>query len=155
MTIVAWLSTTIVIALLLLVLFEPSLPYRTSEPSMPVESREFVNFLSAIVNARLFSVADVAVLRSGAEIYEAQLRDIRSAKRSIHLEVYLFLRGRIAGEVLAALIERARSGVAVRIVIDRIGSTDTDAFEHWAFGPSLRIMYVNTFRRLGVRDAGS
>jgi len=40
------------------------------------------------------------------------------------------------------------------MVMDRIGGTDTDAFEHWAFGPSLRIMYVNTFRRVGdARDA--
>jgi hypothetical protein len=35
------------------------------------------------------------------------------------------------------------------MVIDRIGGTDTDAFKRWAFGPSLRIMYVNSFRRVG------
>jgi hypothetical protein len=40
------------------------------------------------------------------------------------------------------------------MVMDRIGGTDTEAFKHWAFGPSLRIMYVNTFRRVGDgRDA--
>ncbi len=37
------------------------------------------------------------------------------------------------------------------LVRDRIGDTDTDAFKRWAFGPSLRIMYVNTFARLGER----
>jgi hypothetical protein len=31
----------------------------------------------------------------------------------------------------------------------------TSAWDHWAFHPTLRIMYVNTFRRLGVRDARS
>ena len=35
------------------------------------------------------------------------------------------------------------------LVMDRIGGTDTDAFKHWAFGPSLRIMYVNSFLRVG------
>ena len=39
------------------------------------------------------------------------------------------------------------------LVIERIGDTDTDAFRHWAFGPSLRIMYVNTFARLGASDS--
>jgi hypothetical protein len=39
------------------------------------------------------------------------------------------------------------------LVIDRIGGTDTDAFRHWAFGPSLRIMYVNSFLRVGERLA--
>ena len=35
------------------------------------------------------------------------------------------------------------------LVMARIGDTDTDAFKHWAFGPSLRIMYVNSFLRVG------
>jgi hypothetical protein len=36
------------------------------------------------------------------------------------------------------------------LVIERIGATDSDAFRHWAFGPSLRIMYVNSFARVGA-----
>ena len=39
------------------------------------------------------------------------------------------------------------------LVMDRIGGADTDAFKHWAFAPSLRIMYVNTFARIGERLA--
>jgi hypothetical protein len=35
------------------------------------------------------------------------------------------------------------------LVMDRIGGTETDAYKKWAFGPSLRIMYVNTFARVG------
>ena len=35
------------------------------------------------------------------------------------------------------------------LVMDRIGGTDTDAFKQWAFTPSLRIMYVNSFLRVG------
>jgi len=37
----------------LLLLFEPGLPYRVAPSSAPLGSREFVNYLSAIVNARL------------------------------------------------------------------------------------------------------
>ncbi len=39
------------------------------------------------------------------------------------------------------------------LVMDRIGGVDTEAFKHWAFAPSLRIMYVNTFARIGERIA--
>src|SRR3977135_2098035 len=99
---------------------EPALPCRFTRPQSANDSSEFVDFLSAIVNARLFSAGEVEVLNSGAAIYAAELGAIRGAKRSIHLEAYLFLRGRIADEVLAALIERARAGVAVRLVVDRI-----------------------------------
>jgi hypothetical protein len=35
-------------------------------------------------------------------------------------------------------------------VMERIGDTKTEAFKHWAFSPALRIMYVNTFARVGV-----
>jgi hypothetical protein len=40
------------------------------------------------------------------------------------------------------------------LVISRIGEPDTEAFKHWAFGPSLRIMYVNSFLRVGERTRG-
>jgi hypothetical protein len=39
------------------------------------------------------------------------------------------------------------------LVMDRIGGVDTEAFKHWAFAPSLRIMYVNSFARVGERSA--
>ncbi|HMF03731.1 MAG TPA: hypothetical protein VKH17_02880 [Acidimicrobiia bacterium] len=39
------------------------------------------------------------------------------------------------------------------LVSDRIGQPGTDAWDAWANTPELRIMYVNTFRRLGERSA--
>ena len=36
------------------------------------------------------------------------------------------------------------------LVEQRIGATGTDALKRWAFHPQLRIMYVNTFARVGV-----
>jgi hypothetical protein len=39
------------------------------------------------------------------------------------------------------------------LVMQRIGDEQTDAFRYWAHGPSLRIMYVNSFARVGARDA--
>lgn len=49
--------------------------------------------------------------------------------------------------------ERAFKSMTPR-VMERLGAVDTDAFKHWAFGPSLRIMYVNSFRRVGKAYAG-
>lgn len=108
--------------LFFLLLFEPGLPYRVRLPAARPDSREFVNYLSAMVNARLFAPGDVGVLNTGAATFEAELAAIRAAKRSIHLESYLFLRGRVADEILAALEERARAGVRVRLIVDRYGS---------------------------------
>ncbi len=38
------------------------------------------------------------------------------------------------------------------LVMQRIGDEHTQAFKHWARGPSLRIMYVNSFVRVGASD---
>jgi hypothetical protein len=38
------------------------------------------------------------------------------------------------------------------LVAQRIGAEHTDAFRRWARGPSLRIMYVNSFVRVGSSD---
>jgi hypothetical protein len=39
------------------------------------------------------------------------------------------------------------------LVSDRIGQPSTETWKAWANTPGLRIMYVNTFRRLGERPA--
>ena len=39
------------------------------------------------------------------------------------------------------------------LVMERIGDTATDAFKRWARHPALRIMYVNSFARVGASDA--
>ena len=39
------------------------------------------------------------------------------------------------------------------LVMQGIGDEQTDAFKRWAWGPSLRIMYVNSFVRVGASDA--
>jgi hypothetical protein len=39
------------------------------------------------------------------------------------------------------------------LVMRGIGDEQTDAFKRWAWGPSLRIMYVNSFVRVGASDA--
>jgi hypothetical protein len=38
------------------------------------------------------------------------------------------------------------------LVMERIGDQHSDAFKHWAWGPSLRIMYVNSFVRVGATE---
>jgi len=47
--------------------------------------------------------------------------------------------------------ERAFRAMAP-LVAKRLGA-HSDAFKQWAWGPSLRIMYVNSFARVGVADA--
>ena len=82
--IAALTAVAIVAVLFLLLLFEPNLPYRATASTMPIASREYVNYLSAIVNARLFSVSDLAVLSSGVVGYDAALDAISTGARTDH-----------------------------------------------------------------------
>ena len=38
------------------------------------------------------------------------------------------------------------------LVMERIGDPSSAAFKEWAWGPGLRIMYVNSFARVGERE---
>ncbi|HXC51224.1 MAG TPA: phospholipase D-like domain-containing protein [Candidatus Limnocylindrales bacterium] len=64
----------------------------------------------------------VAVLENGA-YFGVLLERIRSAKRSVHLETFLWKEGELGRRVADALSERARSGVQVRVLVDAIGSS--------------------------------
>ncbi|HUI99719.1 MAG TPA: phospholipase D-like domain-containing protein [Usitatibacter sp.] len=114
-------TAAIVAVLLFLVLFEPGLRYEVSA-SEPVESPRFMDLIAAIINARVFDASRVAVHSSGEAIYDAEIRAIDSARSTVHLEAYLFLRGTAGDRFLAALTEAARRGVKVRVVVDAIGS---------------------------------
>jgi cardiolipin synthase A/B len=119
---VSFAALAIVAVLLFLILFEPAVPYRARAARVRPDAAEFVNYLSAIVNARVFSAGEVEVLSSGEATFAAELEAIRAARHSVHFEAYLFLRGRTADAMLAALCERARAGVRVRVIADRYGS---------------------------------
>ena len=115
-------ALVIVAVLLFLILFEPAVAYRARPPQARTDSAEFVDYLSALVNARPFAAGEVQVLSSGEATFAAELAAIRAARHSVHFEAFLFLRGRVADEMLAALTERARAGVRVRVIADRYGS---------------------------------
>jgi cardiolipin synthase len=54
------------------------------------------------------------------------LEAIRSAKRSINLETYIFWSGEVGNTFAKALSERARAGVATRVLVDWVGSKKMD-----------------------------
>jgi cardiolipin synthase len=115
----------LVIILISLVLFEPGLPYEVKWPNEPLDSEAFCCLVGALANAEIYRNSQVEVLKGGEVFYEAELAAIRQAKQSIHLEAYLFHPSPIADRFIEAFTERARAGVAVKIVLDTVGSWPT------------------------------
>jgi cardiolipin synthase len=108
-------------------------PERDPEPGVPVPIRDKPSVAIAIslpkamqpyarspMRWRIGCVVDV--LRDGDETYPAMLAAIAAAKHAIHLETYILAADRTGQRFKDALVERARAGVAVRIIYDAIGS---------------------------------
>ncbi|HTG32653.1 MAG TPA: phospholipase D-like domain-containing protein [Thermoanaerobaculia bacterium] len=63
------------------------------------------------------------ILNNGDEIFPAMTRAIRDARRTVNLESYIFKNDKAGGIVADALIEAARRGVEVRVLVDATGSS--------------------------------
>jgi cardiolipin synthase len=87
----------------------------------PVESASFRRSTEALGTA-LIGGNRASLLRNGDEIFPAMTQEIRQATRSVNLETYIFQPDE-AGRMFAdAMIEAAKRGVEVRLLIDAWGS---------------------------------
>lgn len=64
----------------------------------------------------------IQLLHNGDGIFPPMLEAIRSAKKSINFEAFLFWSGQVGSQFRDALCERARAGVRVRVLLDGMGS---------------------------------
>ena len=62
------------------------------------------------------------MLLNGDRIFPAMLAAIRQARRTITFETYIYWSESIGREFADALIERARAGVKVHVLLDWVGS---------------------------------
>ena len=100
-----------------------TLPEVAPEPPRDALQRAFGRAAGSAVS----SGNQVDLLIDGAATYAAMLAQIESAQHRVHLENYIIRDDRIGGVFADRLIERARSGVRVRLMYDWIGSFATPA----------------------------
>jgi cardiolipin synthase len=107
--------------LILVTLFTPHIPYHI-EKEVDGTSEQFIHVLQSTCQTKLEPRNKVEIFTNGDRFYPAMLETIRSARETINLECYIFKKGRIGEQFIAALRERAQAGVRVTIVMDAIGS---------------------------------
>lgn len=66
------------------------------------------------------------VLVNGDEIFPSMLEGIRSAKKTITFETFIYWSGAIGEQIANALAEKARAGVSVHVLLDWVGSSKMD-----------------------------
>jgi cardiolipin synthase len=107
--------------IVLVFLFTPRIDYQVTAPLRP-DSDEFLHVIQATCQAGVHRHNKVEIFTDGAQFYPAMRDAILSATASINLEAYIFQSGDAADMLREAMIERARQGVEVRLVLDSLGS---------------------------------
>ncbi|MFT4257324.1 MAG: cardiolipin synthase [Pseudoxanthomonas sp.] len=69
------------------------------------------------------TAASAQLLVDGGATYDAILDAVATAGDHVHLEYYIFMPDRTGTRLRDALIERARAGVEVRLLLDAVGSS--------------------------------
>ena len=65
----------------------------------------------------------IDLLQNGDEFFPAMLAAIRGAKKTVNFEAYIVYSDKVGRAFRDALVERARAGVEVRILLDGLGSS--------------------------------
>ena len=94
----------------------------------------------------------VEVFENGA-FFEVLLERIRSARKSVHFETFLWTEGVLGARLADALSERARAGVKVRVLLDANGSKKigkTATRQMGQSGCELVFFHRKTLRNIGV-----
>jgi len=115
-------SALVLAGLFFLVLAEPGLRYGITDLPPAPGGHEMLGLVAALADAPVGHATRIELLRDGSAFYPAMLDAIAQARRSVHLEAYVFRPSAVVDRFMAALVERANSGVQVRLVLDAIGS---------------------------------
>jgi len=96
---------------------------------------------SALPGAAMTSGNKLELLENGDAIFPAMLAAISSARKSVNFEAYILWSDEVGSRFLVALAERAKQGVAVRVLLDAIGSS----------GRHMKAGDVDVLRQAGCR----
>ena len=121
-----WIALTLAflaIALLFCLFFirRHTLEYKI-EHTFAVRDPEFIGSALGLSDPVPVAGNKIELLQNGDEYFPAMLEAIRSARRTINFEACIVYSGVIGREFRDALMERARAGIEVRVLLDGIGS---------------------------------
>jgi len=95
---------------------------REARAHAPPALRQMAALGMAACGLPVSSATSAVLLSGGATTFDAIFDAIRAARDHVHLEYYIFEPDRIGTALRDLLIERARAGVKVRLLLDALGS---------------------------------
>ncbi|MEU0004241.1 phospholipase D-like domain-containing protein [Streptomyces sp. NPDC006314] len=95
---------------------------RATAPDAAARKQRLRRRLERLIGVAATEGNDLLPLRNGDQIFPAMLEAIRSARHTIDMMTFVYWRGQIARDFAAALADRARAGVRVRLLLDGFGA---------------------------------
>ena len=92
----------------------------------PIGSPDYFRSIGVLLGPAPLDGNRVQAFQNGDQIFPAMLAAIRSAKRTITFETYIYWSGDVGREFAKALTERAKAGVRVHVLLDWVGSQKID-----------------------------
>ncbi|RZA16473.1 MAG: cardiolipin synthase B, partial [Lysobacteraceae bacterium] len=124
----AWtIAITAVLTLLALVV---AMNFKTPEKKLDrkIEHRyavadpQFRREMGVLLGPGIVPGNTVQALQNGDEIFPAMLEAVQGATRTVTFETYIYWSGDVGAKFADALVERARAGVRVKVLLDWVGS---------------------------------
>lgn len=106
----------------------------------------FPEYVASLVGAPVTRGDAYIVLRNGVEVFPRMLDAIRQARRRISVESFIYEDGTVGDRFTQALIEAARRGVDVRVVLDAIGSKLSASSHKTLTDAGVAVVTFNTIR---------
>ncbi len=85
------------------------------------ESKQQVTLARSLTGSILYPGNDAKIYTNGKDKFEDLKKDLKNAKQFIHLQYYIFEDDKTGNEIKEILIDRAKSGVRVRVIYDHVG----------------------------------
>jgi len=95
---------------------------RKIEHRYTISDPQFQREMSVLMGPSIVPGNHVTGYQNGVEIFPPMLDAIRRAQKSITFETYIYWSGEVGQMFTDALVERAKTGVAVHVTIDWVGS---------------------------------
>jgi len=112
----------VALVVVLVVALGPNPPVHETLPALTVGDPAFVATLEAHLATPVVAGNRVALLLNGDEIFPAKLAAVRAARTTINYAEYFWAEGAVGDELAEALAERCRAGVAVKVLLDGLGT---------------------------------
>jgi len=126
-TVVITIALTLLVAALAINFVRPEKKLQRTVPHKhALADPQFRREMSVLLGPSVLPGNRIVDFQNGDEIFPAMLSAIQAAEHTITFETYIYWSGEIGKKFAAALSQRARAGVEVRMIIDWAGSIKMD-----------------------------